>query len=296
MKTELYCIPDWKEICSKIGYPDAPTQFNVEEMVKLDLTRGFVTFVELPKGTAIKKEHRVTIKTVSNLKKYNREKTVLIVGGNLYDKTVEALLVGMCVGEEGHAVIHGEEVTFLVLKVEEKSYPELTDPMAEAMQVEGIKTLASYQEYVKDKLRNEYAADLCKKILEVLKETCEMSEIAREDINQVIDCEYAPLNMRFSLETMSEQEWEEAFGKESLREFYEQIYPDVAVLFGTTSKASFYESRQEAAKEMIQNCLLLRAILKEQGEDTDPTMVRSAWEKLMNKMKKEIINYVYGGH
>ena len=41
----------------------------------------------------------------------------------------------------------------------------------------------------------------------------------------------------------------------------EQIYPDIAVLMDTKSKADFYEKRRGAAIETLRECLVLGAAL-----------------------------------
>ena len=76
-----------------------------------------------PRGDPIQPGCRVTLKTVSPLPKYNREKTVLTVGSNLYNPDLERMLVGMCAGQSGRIEIQGKTVSFWILQAERKAYP-----------------------------------------------------------------------------------------------------------------------------------------------------------------------------
>ncbi len=293
MKTRLYELPDWQCVLNQIGWADAPTTQSIEEAVRRELTRGKVTFEEQDPGCPIEKGCRVTLKTESRLPKFNKARTVIQVGSNLYHARLEERLCGMKAGGCGQLTVNGETVTFTVLKVEQKAYPALTDALVQEQGIEGVATLEEYRLFLRRKLQKEYAATLCKKLLAELGGRAKMDPPAGEDIIRVIDLEYEPLRVRFSLDTLTPEEWEEGFGKTELKEFYAQIYPDVANLFGTTGKESYYEGRREAACEKIVNCLILKTIL-EDGE-TDPVEDLQAEEKLMQAMTQRLVNSIYGG-
>lgn len=292
MKTKLYSMEDWKAVLKEIGWEDAPTMEQIEKETIQELTRGKVTFAEQPAQTPIEKTCRVTLRTQSVLPKFNREKTVITVGSGLYDPTVEAALCGMTTGQTGEVTVKGETVSFDILKVEKKQYPALTDELVADLQIEGVFGLQSYRRYMEQRIKTEYAGKLANALLEKLAASAQFGPYSDEDISAVITREYEPLQARFSLDKMTPEEWKEGFGNTALREFYAQIYPDVALLFGTTGKESFFASRREAAEKTIRNCLLLGAMV---GREADPTEDSKAEKNLMQKLESKLLEEIYGG-
>ncbi len=292
MKTKLYSIPDWQAALRAIGWADAPTGDDVEKAVSRELTRGKASFAEQAPGAPIEKGCRATLRTESALPKFNKEKTVVTVGSGLYDPAIEAQLCGMTAGGRGEAAVKGEKVSFTVTKVEKKVLPPLTDELVRELRLEGIATLADYRLCMDSKLKEEYAAELCRRLLEELLPAARMDPPEEEDIRRVIDLEYEPLRARFSLDTLSPEEWKEAFENAKLRDFYTQIYPDIARLLGTTGRESYYESRRDAAAETIRACLVLGRIL---GDDADPTEDPQAERKLTQALTGRLLEMIYGG-
>ena len=164
--------------------------------------------------------------------------------------------------------------------------------MAVELGIEGVDSLAACRAFMAGKIRTAYASELGKKVLEKLVEHAEFSAICEEDITQVIDLEYAALNARFGLDKLTPEEWSRDFGRIELKEYYEQIYPDVAMILGTTGKESFYGSRKETAISTVKKCLVLQSIL---GVETDPTIEPKAESKLMEALADQIKKSVFGG-
>ena len=291
MITKLISVPDWEKVIDEIGFSDAPTAEDVEARTVKELTRGKVTFVDA--GDApIENGFRVTLRTESVLPKFNKEKTTVTVGTGLYDRGVEELLVGMRAGESASVIARGESVSLTVLKAERKRIPELTDEMVRELNLECVDSLAAYRAYMAGKIRTAYASELGKKVLEKLVTSAEFSAISEEDITQVIDLEYAPLNARFGLDKLTPEEWANDLGRAELKAYYEQIYPEVAIIFGTTGKESFYEVRREPAINTVKDCLVLNEIL---GTFVDPTKEEKAEKKLMEMFTELINDKIYGG-
>lgn len=299
MRTRLHSLPDWRKELETIGWSDAPDAAAVQQSVVRELTRGRVSFEPQAPGLPIENGCRVTLETHSRLPKFNRDKTVLTVGAGLYDTAVEALLPGMSEGRSAETLVRGEKVEFRVLKVERKVYPQLCDEMAAAQQLEGIETLEQYEKYMRDKLRRSYAEELCSRLLEISIPLCSMDSPDPMDVRDVIDREFEPLRARFSygetdLDTMSPEEWKASLYNPELQKYYEQIYPDVALLMGTTSKDSFYESRRAAAEETIRCCLVLRAILNDTADAHDPTLALNARQELTQELVDRLLPVIYG--
>ena len=295
MKTQLYSLPDWQEVLRGIGWEDAPTQKDVDNIITRELTRGAVTFEPQRADTPIENGCRVTLKTQSVLSKFNREKVTVVVGSRLYDAALEERLCGMTQGQTLHTQVKGEAVTATVLAVEKKVYPPLSDALVQNLQLEGICTLSAYRSHMERTVKGEYAAALCQKLLDRLLADAQLPQPEEEDILAVIDREYDALNARFSLDAMTEEKWMEAFGSDKLKAFYAQIYPDVARLFGTTGKESYYESRKADAMQTVQTCLVLRSILANQTEKTDPTLELHARDTLLQSVQARLLTMIYGG-
>lgn len=291
MKTRLYSLPDWQEILREFGWADAPSDNDVEKAIQNELTRGKVTFMEEAPEMPIEKGCRVTVRTESALPKFNKEKTVITIGTGLYDRTVEAQLCGMKTGETSRTMVRGEAVTVTVLKVEKQQLPALTDELVRELQLDGLNDLPSYRSYMDRKIKTEYGTEMTRRIVERLVAGARMDQPAEEDILRVIDLEYEPLRARFSLDSLDPETWKNDFRAE-LGKYYGQIYPEIASIFGTTSKESYYESRRESAIQTIQKCLVLNAALSEQA---DPTEDSKAEEKLTQSMTKRLLHVIYGG-
>lgn len=297
MNTKLDHLPDTAEVWRTLDRSGAPTEADIDAEVLRTLSRGKVTFE--PCDDAVEAGDRVTIKTSSVLKKYNREKTVLVVGSGLYDSVIEGMLIGMRAGESAEAAIKGEQVRFSVTLVERRAYPELTDALVREQNIDGVETLKQYREYMALKLHREYAEMLAGRLLERLDAAAKTGEPDAEDVRMVIDREFEPLRARFltggtDLDTLSGEEWRENFYNPQLKPYYDQIYPDVAMLFDTTDKASFYANRTPHARETIRCCLILRAVLGENGEEYDPTRSLDAEKKLRAELTERIYAEIYG--
>jgi len=298
MKTQLYTLPDWQQVLAEIGWKDAPTKASIDQTIHRELTKGYVTFEQQPQDKPIEAGCRVTLKTTSVLPKYNREKTVIIVGSHLYDADIENMLIGMTEGQSAKAKVKDEIVLFDVVKAEQKVYPALSDEMVQAQQLEGIISLPQYSNHMQIKLRQAYAKQLCEGMLDKLIQHASMDEPDAEDIRQVINRKFKPLRERFShggddLDNMSPEKWTETFYNPAMRASYEQIYPDIAPLFDTTSKESFYENERGPAAQTIRKCLVLRYILQDNTDAHDPTQELKAEPELMQAMIDRLCGIIY---
>lgn len=296
MKTKLHSMPDWRQTLMELGLNGALSDADVEDAVLRELSRGRITFqaADIP----IEAGCRVTIRTASTLSRYNREKTVLVVGSGLFDPVIEEKLLGMKKGERGEAVIRGERVEFTVTQVERKVFPELSDALVREQKIEGVETLAQYRQYMAVKLRQGFVKQLCDRLLERLSASSVTDEPDHEDVCMVIDRQFEPLRERFShggddLDTMTPEQWKANFYHPELKAYYEQIYPDVALLFDTTSKESFYEKRSAEAGRTIRDCLILRTILEDYSTAHDPTLALDAEPELRRAMEARIDGEVF---
>lgn len=298
MKTQLHQMPDWRQVLQEIGWADAPTEQSIQQTIRRELTRGYVTFVPQDPAAPITAGCRVTLQTRSALPKFNRDSTRVLVGSHLYHAGIEDMLIGMTAGQSGRTQVDGKEVVFHVLGVEKKNLPPLCDEMVEAQHLDGIHTLDAYTAYMRQKIQRAYAAQLCGRLTDRLIAGAVMDAPDAADVRQVIDRAFEPLRARFAtggmdLDTLSPEQWKENFYNPALKAYYEQIYPDVAQLFDTTSKASYYANRQAHAEQTIRRCLVLRAVLGDTETAHDPTRALQAEPELTQAMVDRLCTILY---
>ncbi len=97
----------------------------------------------------------VTIKSVSEIKKFNKESISLTVGKNLFDKEVEQQLIGMTVNETKSLADCRVEVK----KIQRRIIPDLTDEYIASLNIEGISSLTQLKESIIAKQKDEYIED-----------------------------------------------------------------------------------------------------------------------------------------
>ncbi len=97
----------------------------------------------------------VTIKSVSEIKKLNKESISLTVGKNLFDKEVEQQLLGMSLNETKSLT----DCEIEVKSIQRRVIPELTDEYIASWAEEGINSLAQLKESIAAKARDEYIED-----------------------------------------------------------------------------------------------------------------------------------------
>lgn len=298
MKTQLHVLPCWQPVLAALCREGAPTAASIQEAVVRELTRGHVTFASWdgPIGSGC----RVTLHTVSPLPRYNRDRIRVVVGGGLYDPEIERRLQGCRTGDRLHLTVRQQPVDILVTGVEQQVIPPLTDDLVREQGVEGVTTVAQYQAWMACRLRRDYALATARRLVDRLLETAVLDQPDPEDVRRVIDLEFAPLRARFAhggtdLDTLSPQEWKENFYSPNLKGYYEQIYPDVALLFDTTSKESFYQNRTEPARQTIRQCLILQAVLQMDGDSLDPTLSAEAAPTLWTAITDRICQTICPG-
>lgn len=76
----------------------------------------------------------------------------------MYNPTLEALAIGMQAGETRTATLPEGEVTLTVQAVQKRVVPALTDEMAAACKLPGVRTVAGYRRYLLAQQRDKAAA------------------------------------------------------------------------------------------------------------------------------------------
>ncbi len=84
----------------------------------------------------------------SQLTKFDRASVTLSVGSGLFDKELEAALLGRQSGESFAFSKDGEAVTVQILSVKNKNVPALTDVMVAGLGIDGVQTIEGYRSYL----------------------------------------------------------------------------------------------------------------------------------------------------
>jgi len=123
-----------------------PGKKEIEEAVRSRLTKGLTTLADLTETDELKKSDAVQLRVESALPRFNKERVTVNLGSGLYDKVLEAELLGKHVGSSGSVHTRDVEVRYTVLSARRKVVPEPTDEMVEAQGREGVHTLAEFTE------------------------------------------------------------------------------------------------------------------------------------------------------
>lgn len=138
LKSKVTKIYDFKEVdLSKLILP-----FEVdEEQLEKDINLLIKQHSQMIEAEQVEKGDFATICCKSEEKKFNKEKVTLKVGRGLYNKELEAAVIGMKTGEVKDIMVGELPVTVEILKVERMELPELSDENVAKWGIEGAATV-----------------------------------------------------------------------------------------------------------------------------------------------------------
>ena len=84
----------------------------------------------------------------SALPRFQKDGIRFVAGSGMYNPTLEALAIGMQAGETRTATLPEGEVALTVQAVQKRVVPALTDEMAAASKLPGVRTVAGYRRYL----------------------------------------------------------------------------------------------------------------------------------------------------
>lgn len=164
---------------------------------------------------------------VSETKKFNR-KLKLQVGANMFDRELEAALVG---GEAGKtfAVSHpAGQITCTVEAIQRLVVPALTDEMAQQLQIEGVSCAAELREYYLDESLKKQLQDEVFDFIPILLDEWEFvideQDLSDMDEYEMERCRGISRSMGQVFDDMTEQELLGAVGCHNIPEFRAMIH------------------------------------------------------------------------
>lgn len=130
-----------------------PSPEELKELAWKAIVKDHLVLQLLPEGTKAEIGDTLTLKTVSALPKFNKEKVSVSIGRGMYDKGLEEALVGKQVGDSICVLVKEQNVTATVLEMKRKAAPVPTDEMVQALQAKDhqnklITTVAEYEAFV----------------------------------------------------------------------------------------------------------------------------------------------------
>lgn len=268
--------------------PDAirsiPSDEELTELARKAIVREQMVLVPLPEGEAAQTGDTLSLKTVSVLPKFNKEKVSVSLGRGLYNKELEDALVGRKVSDTVSLTIQEQPVTATVLEIKRKQVPEPTDEMVEALEAKDMKnqpihTVADYVAFIHEQKTMEALSMINYYTVEKILADYPIKAYSEEDIRVLGELERAYFI--------------ELFQKEEGYDLREQV-PDSWQEGGIHSLDEFIEKRHEWYQIKIHQCLVFLNILGLPCEGkTDPLdhyeVLSELQMKIFDLIKKELI-------
>lgn len=207
-----------------------PTEEELKEIARKGIVKNQLVLCEVAEGDVCRKGDTVTLRTVSEMPKFNKEKVTVSIGRGLYDRILEAAVEGLKVGESCEVTIKDKQVAVTVLGIRRKYAPEPTNEMVAALEQKDqngklIQTVAEYEAYVEQQKTMEAVSTINYYVMEKLMKDYPVTEYDEDDIRILGDLEAEAFIRIFQeqegidLKEQVPKSWEEDMGIHSLEEF-----------------------------------------------------------------------------
>lgn len=219
----------------------------------------------------------------SSLERYNRTNLILTVGSGLFDKELEAQLIGKTTGETFELTVKDTAVKITVVSGKRTVFPEPTDEAVKAYaatveNMEGVETVAQFCECVKQLYFKEEKQNIIFGTLNAVQDyvlTHSDWEFDPDELQEMYDS---------MLENM-EQMAQEAYGKT----FAEMTDEEIARETDIPTKEALLEELQIQSERSIAALLF---VIVSHGMDTDKVDIEQAyefdWDFLQNYVEQSI--------
>lgn len=169
----------------------------------------------------------VSITMRAEHKKFNRT-IKLQVGSNMFDRELEAALVGKMPNREYSLEHPVGTVAYCIGDIQRLVIPEVTDEMAVAAEMEGVHTARALRQYylkqaLKEELRNE-AFGFVEKFLKQWEFSIDEAELDEMDEEEMERCRQISRSMNLVFDEMTEEQLLGAVGCHNIPEFRTMIH------------------------------------------------------------------------
>ncbi len=125
------------------------------ERLERELRRSTNPYIRWEKGTTVSAGDLVVCRLEGECPRFQKERVKFTVGSGMFHRELEALSIGMTVGETRETDLPEGRVALTVTEVTNKIVPEISDELVEKMGLEGIHTVAEYTAYLTDRQKEE---------------------------------------------------------------------------------------------------------------------------------------------
>ena len=145
MKSRVLQIKDYREVdITPLLKPFVPD----EAALETELRRLTNPYVRWETGETASAGDQVVCRLVSDCPRFSKEKVRFVAGSGMFHKELEALVIGMTVGEAREADLSEGRVSLTLTGVMNRVVPEPSDEMVEKLGLEGVDTVADYRAYL----------------------------------------------------------------------------------------------------------------------------------------------------
>ena len=189
MKTQIHNKLDLRKYLDTLDPAGIPSDKEIDDAVMKRLTKSHIVLTELSAGEAVQAGDTVTLRLESALPKFNKAKLPVTVGTGLYDKELEAALVGKTVGESGTVAKNGETVAYEILSAKRKTVPAPTDAMAAEQGIEGADTVEKFRAHLAEEKISFAVGSMAGQIMQDMLQDAETDEPADEELDRLGELE-----------------------------------------------------------------------------------------------------------
>jgi|GEM_PF-6104352 len=242
MKSEAVVLKDYREVPfdGTVALKD-PERYAAKKLRVLVKGRRHAV-----KPDTVETGDVAVLKLSSDLPKFNREKVVITVSGNLFDEDLEAELIGKQKGESFTFRKENEDVSVTILDLTRYVYPEVDDAMVE--------------EYTKgsDELPEMHSVEEYRKYLLYAYEEEKKAEVMNSAMQEVYNAVLAESEWNLADEDVEgffngfKDEIEEETGKK-----FEELTDEQIARFGVKGKEELEAMMKSQAEESVKNLLWL---------------------------------------
>lgn len=119
-----------------------------QEQLEHELHRLANPYIRWEPGTVVSAGDVAVCRLVSKCPRFNKEKITFTAGSGMFHPELEALTIGMTVGDTREVQLPEGQVTLTLIAVTNKVVPAIDNTMVEKLGLEGILTVTDYTTYL----------------------------------------------------------------------------------------------------------------------------------------------------
>ena len=164
-----------------------PTEEELLELARKGIVREQLVLAPLPDGTPAELGDTATLRTESEIPKFNKPNVTVTLGRGLYNRELENCVIGKKVGETAEITINDQPVKATVLALKRKQVPDPTDEMVKALEQKDLKgnpieTVEEYEAYIREQKTLETLFNVGYFVMEDILRDYKVEEFDEDDI------------------------------------------------------------------------------------------------------------------